>query len=281
MNPQTDQEIRAQMALVEQARQQLDKAMRPFTAEDIRQQEEVVSQMRAQLAGRANPYNSADLEQAVAAVEQARAQLAVAQANYDQTILPAPFSGVIGQRLLTAGAFASAQTPILTIVGPSVEVKITVEEARVGLMRPGQPVQLEVAAYPGETFTGLVTTVAPAGDARAHTFDVTIIPDNPGGRLMPGMFAQVRVTAIERSAATLVPKEAVVQQDGAAIVYVVAENRAQARVVQVGVSDDKNTEIVTGVEPGDQVVVVGSYGLKDGQPVQVPGERRAPAGGGS
>jgi hypothetical protein len=47
--------------------------------------------------------------------------------------------------------------------------------------------------------------------------------------------------------------------------------------VQVGVSDDKNTEIISGVEPGEQVVVVGSYGLREGQAVQVPGERRAPA----
>jgi RND family efflux transporter MFP subunit len=138
-----------------------------------------------------------------------------------------------------------------------------------------------VAAYPGETFTGRVTTVAPTGDARAHTFDVTIIPDVSDGRLMPGMFAQVRVTAVERGAATLVPKEAVVQQDGAAIVYVVANNRAQARVVQVGVSDDKSTEIISGVEPGEQVVIVGSYGLRDGQAVQVPGERRSQPASGS
>jgi RND family efflux transporter MFP subunit len=283
-NPQTDQEIRAQMALVEQARQQLDKAMRPFTAEEIRQQEQVVSQMRAQLAGRQNPYTSADVEQAVASLEQARAQLAVAQANYDQTVLPSPFTGVIGQRLLTVGAFASAQTPILTIVGPSAEVRITVEEARVGMMRPGQPVQLEAAAYPGETFTGRVSTVSPTGDARAHTFEVIIIPDNPEGRLMPGMFAQVRVTAVERNSATLVPKEAVIQQDNQAIVYVAAEGRAEQRVVQVGVSDEKNTEILSGIAPGEQVVVVGSYGLRDGQAVQVPGERgerRAPRGGGS
>ncbi len=280
INPSTDQDIRAQMALVDQAQQQLDKAMRPFTAEDIRQQEEVVAQMRAQLAGRANPYTSADVEAAVAAVEQARAQLAVAQANYDQTILPAPFGGVIGQKLLTTGAFASAQTPILTIVGPAVEVHITVEEARVGMVRPGQLVQLEFAAYPNEAFTGHVTTVSPTGDARAHTFDVTIVPDNNDGRLMPGMFAQVRVTAVEKTSATLVPKEAVIQQDTGSIVYVVEEGRARIRPVQVGVADDKNMEIVSGVNPGEQVVVVGSYGLKDNQPVQIPNERRPAAAGG-
>lgn len=279
VSPQTDQEIRAQMALVEQAQQQLDKAMRPFTAEEIRQQEEVVAQMRAQLASRANPYTSADVEAAVATLEQARAQLAVAEANYEQTILRAPFSGTIGQRLLTTGAFASAQTPILTIVGPRVEVKITVEEARIGIVRAGQTVQLEVAAYPGETFTGRVATISPTGDPRAHTFEVTIVPDDVQGRLLPGMFAQVRLTAAERTAATLVPKEAVIQQDSATMVFVVVDGRAQARTVQVGVSDDRNTEIVAGVEPGEQVVIAGGYGLRDGQPVQVPGGRRAPAGG--
>ncbi len=281
ISPSTDQDIRAQMALVDQAQQQLEKAMRPFTAEDVRQQEQVVAQMRANLAGRINPYTSADVEAAVAGVEQARSQLAVAQSNYDQTILPAPFSGVVGQRLLTTGAFASAQTPILTLVGPSAEVHITVEEARVGIVRPGQAVQLDVAAYPNEAFTGRVTTIAPAGDARAHTFDVTIVPDNNDGRLLPGMFAQVRLTAVERASATLVAKEAVIQQDAGSIVYVVEDGRARLRPVQVGVSDDKNVEIVSGLTAGETVVVVGSYGLKDNQPVTIPGERRsAPAGGG-
>jgi RND family efflux transporter MFP subunit len=161
----------------------------------------------------------------------------------------------------------------LTTVGPSAVVRVTVEEARIGLVRPGQAVRLDVPAYPNQTFTGRGTTIAPTGDTRAHTFDVRVVPDDNEGRLMPVMVAQVRVTAAERTMATLIPKEAVIQQDGGPIAYVVEEGRARVRFVQVGVSDEKNTEIVSGIHPGEKVVTIGTYGLQDNQAVRLPGER--------
>jgi membrane fusion protein (multidrug efflux system) len=112
-------------------------------------------------------------------------------------------------------------------------------------------------------------TIAPAGDARAHTFDAKIVPDSQDDRLMPGMFAQVRVVAAQKPDAILVPREAVVQQGGNTIVFVNDNGRAAARQVQLGMNDDRSTEILSGVAAGEQVVVVGQNGLRDGAPIQV------------
>lgn len=273
VTPSTENDLRAQRAQVEQARQQLEKAYLPSSTADIEQQQQVVAQMEAQLQARANPYTAVDLQAALAGLEQARANLAVAETNLAQAIVTAPFDGVVGQRMLNAGAFASNNAPIMVLVGNDSELHITVEEARVGALAPGQSVAFTTAAYPNTKFTGNVVAVAPLGDARAHTFDVTILPDQQDSRLMPGMFAQVQVTAAENTQAVLVPRDAIVQVGGAPTVFVVEAGLAVARQVQTGIVDEKAAEIVSGVVAGEPVVTLGQNGLKDQQPVQVPGGR--------
>src|SRR5205807_7651714 len=102
-------------------------------------------------------------------------------------------------------------------------------------------------------------------------FDVTIYPDTADSRLMGGMYAQVQVTAAQKTNAVLIPREAVVQQADGPAVFVVQDGKAQAHKVQLGISDDTNQEIASGVTAGDQVVTQGQNTLRDGQGVVVPG----------
>ena len=113
-----------------QAQQALVKAQRPGADTDLGQQQAVVDGLLAQLQAKQAPYTDVDLQAAVAAVAQAEAQVALAQANLDQTTVVAPFDGVVSQRLLTAGALASASAPIVVLTSNAVEVHVTVEEAR-------------------------------------------------------------------------------------------------------------------------------------------------------
>src|SRR5260370_37260902 len=123
----------------------------------------------AQLQSRQDTYTGSDLQAAVATVAQSEAAVALAQANLDQTTVVAPFDGVISTRALTSGAFATPQSPIMTLSSAAIEIHVTVEEARVAQVHPGLDVNLTVPAYPGETFPAEVVTLAPAGDARGHT----------------------------------------------------------------------------------------------------------------
>jgi membrane fusion protein (multidrug efflux system) len=273
--PNTEQDIQAQRDAVTQAQQNLQKVLHPGAETDLAQQQAALNQQTANLEKASTPYTDADLQSAVAGVAQAEAQVAVAQANLDQTVIQAPFDGVISQRQLTAGAFASPQTPVATLVSSDVEIHVTVEEARVGQVRPGQDVQLSVPAYPGVAIPGKVVTIAPAGDPRAHTFDAKIVPNSQDQRLLAGMFAQVQLTAAQKPDAILVPRESIVQQADGPVVFVADNGRAVARKVQLGMSDDKNVEILSGVSPGEQVVVAGQNGLKDGAAVQVVGDSQS------
>src|SRR5262249_39987581 len=156
------------------------------------------------LVGKQDAYTDADMQTAVAGVAQAEAGGSLAQANLDQTTGVAPFDGGIGNRALTSGAFATPSPTNLTLASTGVEVHVTVEEANLASVRPGQDVTLTVPAYPGETFPSKVVTVAPTGDPRAHTFDVKIVPNTQDQRLLPGMFAQVQIVAQQKPDALLV-----------------------------------------------------------------------------
>ncbi|HEX8968090.1 MAG TPA: efflux RND transporter periplasmic adaptor subunit, partial [Chloroflexota bacterium] len=262
-------DIQQAQAAINQARQNLVKAQQPGGATDLAQQQAVVDQMVANLQGKQDAYTDADLQAAVAGVAQAEAAVSLAQANLDQMTVLAPFDGVVGSKSLTVGAFATPSTPILALSSTGVEVHVTVEEAQLAQIRPGLDVQLGVPAYPGETFPARVVTVAPAGDPRAHTFDAKIVPSTQDQRLLPGMFAQVQVVASQKPDAILVPREAIVQQGTQSIVFVNNNGKAEQRQVQTGMSDNTNIEIVSGVAPGEQVVVVGQNSLHDGSPIQV------------
>jgi HlyD family secretion protein len=275
----TPEDQRQARAAVLQAQQALVKAQAPGGSTDLAQQQSVIDQMVAQLASKQDAYTDSDLQAAVATVAQSEAGVALAQANLDQTTVTAPFDGVVASKLLVPGAFATPQSPIMTVTSGSVEVHVTVEEARLAQVQPGLNVNLSVPAYPGVTFPATIVSVAPAGDTRAHTFDAKIVPTTPDGRLLPGMFAQVQVVAQQKSDALLVPKEAVVQQGNNQVVFVNDNGKASQRQVQVGITDDKSSEILSGINPGEQVVVVGQTGLRDGVPIRVVAPT-APAQGG-
>ena len=248
---------------------------------DVAAQRSLVETARATLETRKLPYTDADIAGARAAVAAAQAGVASARTSLDQTSVTAPFEGVIAQKLLEVGATVSAQTPIFVLVAKAVESHLTVDEARIGLIRPDMDAEVTVPAFPNRTFKGKIATIAPMGDARAHTFDVKVFAEDRESLLKPGMFAQVSVIAATKPNAILVPTASIVQQGNTSRVFVVVNGKAAAKTVKLGIADTTNTEITEGVAAGDQVVSVGQNVLRDGQAVAVatPGTGGArPAG---
>jgi RND family efflux transporter MFP subunit len=207
-------------------------------------------------------------------VDQAAASLEAARVNQAESVIRAPFNGVVAQRLISAGATVGTNTPIVSMVSKETEIVLQVEEARIGQVERNQPAQITVAAYPGEIFPGTVASISPTADARSRTFAVRVYPNDPQGRLRDGMFAQVGLQTPARQA-TLVPVQAIVNRSGRNIVFVVgADNRIQQREVTVGINDGRNVEILpgangqTGVQVGEEVAISALDVLSDGTLVQ-------------
>jgi HAE1 family hydrophobic/amphiphilic exporter-1 len=222
----------------------------------------------AQLAKAQVPFTSEDLQGAQAGVQQALAALDLARTQRDDAFITAPVDGLISAKSTTVGAMVGPQAPIATLVSDAVEIAVPVEEAQFPTIRPGQAVTITTPAYPGETFTGSVISISPSGDTRSRSFTARLRPDDPLGKLRPGMYLQVSIATAEKPAVPVVPRDSLLQRQGQTSVFVIgADNKAVLRPVQTGILTGSTAEIVQGLQPGEKVVVVGGEDLQDGQAV--------------
>lgn len=266
-NPDPRDVAQAQAA-AEQARANLAKTANadPYA---VQQQAAALDQARAQLDSRLRPFTEQDIRVAAAAVDQAAAGLEATRVQAAESIIRAPFNAVIAQKLLSPGAMASPNTPIVSLVSKDVEVVVQVEEARLGQVQRGQAASLQVAAYPGRQIPAAVSAVAPSADTRSRTFPVRVVPTQQDGTLRDGMFAQVTIQGVGQPA-LLVPNAAIVTRAGRSQVFAVTDNRAQARELRLGETDGTFTAVADGsVAEGDQVVVTNPDALTDGAPVAI------------
>jgi RND family efflux transporter MFP subunit len=227
-----------------------------------------VAQAEAGLRARRNPFSEQDILAAQAQVDQAIAQLELAQLNARETLVMAPVDGIVSERQVSAGATVGPQSSIVTIVPPSLELLVQVEEAQLGQVSEGQIVRLSVPAYPNQLFSGQVRSIAPVLDPRSRTASVRIVPtEDHGGKLKAGMFARLNIVTANQSNAMLVPREAVLnlQPGSQGTVVVVAEgNRAQRLPVRVGLVNDQFAEILAGISEGQMVALNRLNELSDG-----------------
>jgi len=198
----------------------------------------------------------------------APAQLAQARANYENTILTSPVTGVVTARNVDPGELASPSLPVLTIVNiDTVLVETTASEGQINRLKPGQEVEVRIDAAGDKTFKGVIATVSPAANPQSKAYPVKIRIDNPDGLLKPGMFATVDLGGGGET--LMVPRDAVVFRDTQRIVFVVEGDRVRVREVAVGESDGKNIAITSGLNEGETVVVSGQSVLSDGAKVLV------------
>ncbi|OYW24421.1 MAG: hypothetical protein B7Z44_20500 [Caulobacter sp. 12-67-6] len=147
-----------------------------------------------------------------------------------------------------------------------------------GQVRPGQPATATLAAYPGETFSGRVTAVLPQAQVESRTLQVRIELPNRGGRLRPGMFANVQLTSTARPA-ILVPTEAIIRTGKRNLVMLALPGgRYQPAEVQIGQSARDKTEILAGLSEGERIVASGQF-LIDSE-ASLSGVQARPIGGG-
>lgn len=173
----------------------------------------------------------------------------------------APVAGVVTELNAREGMTVAAGAPLFRINGlDPVWVNAEVPESAAAQVRPGSAVEASTAAYPGDSFKGRVGAILPEVDAATRTLKARIELANPGGKLVPGMFATVRLAPAARAQSLLVPSEAVIQTGARSVVMVAAgDGRFAAAEVETGAEADGMTEIRKGLEAGQKVVVSGQF----------------------
>ncbi|MGO1078902.1 efflux RND transporter periplasmic adaptor subunit [Inquilinus sp. CA228] len=253
------------------------------------------------LRSRGNAPQS-DLDSANAELLKAQAQLARAQATIEKKAVMAPFAGIVGIRKIDIGRYVAPGDALVTLQRlDQVYADFTLPEQAFSRISQGQKVEVRADAFPDEAFRGEVTGIEPVVDAASRMVRVRATIDNPGLKLRPGFFANVRLILPERPNVVTVPQTAITFSLYGDTVFVIREKQAEAGqqqpadqpaekpaasgdgsqppagpqlaveqvFVRVGQRQGNVAEIVEGVKAGDQVVTSGQLKLQNGFPVVI------------
>lgn len=189
----------------------------------------------------------------------------------ENTVLVSPISGVVTARNYDPGDMSGAM-PIITVaqVNP-VKIVINVSESELANIRKGMPAQVTFDTYGDEIFNSTITMVSPTVDTNSRTFGVEISMKNNDGRILPGMFGRVKLE-LGTANHVVVPDRAVVKQPGSGNHYVYVYNddgTVSYNKVELGQRIGNTYELLSGVEPGSNVVITGQTKLANGTAVEV------------
>ena len=238
-------------------------------------------QRRTQVEATSNQYRAARnaAQQQFRMLEGAKARLALARKSLADTVVRAPFGGLVMERKVSVGDFVTRGTKVATVVKIApLRVELTVPEQSAGLVAPGQTVRLQVDAFPGRHFEGQVRYVSPAfrPDQRALTIEA-VVP-NPDDALKPGMFAAAEVMLPSSAPSVVVPSSAVTTVAGVSHVFVVRGASVEQRMITRGLTLGQVTEVLQGLSAGELVATSRVESLADGAQVRVgPGAAQPPA----
>jgi Cu(I)/Ag(I) efflux system membrane fusion protein len=189
------------------------------------------------------------------------AQVERSGATHPVFTVSAPLGGVIQTLDVRAGMTLAQGMTLARINGlETVWVEAALPELQAGLVRPGQPVEVRLAAYPGEVARGRVIAILPEANAESRTLRVRAELPNREARYRPGMFAQVRFAAGESASVLFVPSEAVIRTGRRDMVLAVGDDGAFHPVeVRTGREGDGRTAILGGLAEGQKVVASGQF----------------------
>lgn len=267
------EDVRAAELRVKAAREMLSQAQRTGDAHVAQSRAALRQAVQGGLQVAAKRQDAVSMQEQTA---QKSAELAAAQAAASTTVLRAPISGVVIHRSANPGDIADPAAPILEIADPgelNLVASLPVEQG--ASVHPGERVRVDSE---GQAVGGRVLSVG-AVDPQTNLLSVRIAVSNPSGKLRPGAFATAKIVVHTDPRGLVIPNTAVVSREGKSVVFTVsADGTAHERTVTLGSEQDGETEVRSGLKPGERVIRLGQYELSDGARVKPVGE---PSAGGA
>lgn len=189
--------------------------------------------------------------------------------DLSNTVINAPFAGILTRRFVAEGGFVTSGAQIFEITDfSSLVARVYVPERELDRIAVGQPAEIVGKAAKNRQGIGEVRRIAPIVDATTGTVKVTIgLPDSlVGGEtgFLPGMYAEVTLTTEIHENVPLVPTPALVHDEEQTFVFIAEGDRAKKVLLEIGLSDNDFVEVTKGLEAGARIIVAGQSGLKDG-----------------
>ncbi|HZU27014.1 MAG TPA: efflux RND transporter periplasmic adaptor subunit [Bryobacteraceae bacterium] len=208
-------------------------------------------------------------------LEASKAKLVHDQALYSYSRITAPFDGVVTQRyanlgaLMQAGTNSTQATPLVRLSQENLyRLVIPVPESYVRYIKVGDPVEVRVPAL-NKSFRGKVTRFSVDVTADTRTMHTEVDIPNPNNQLLPGVYAEAVLTLNQQADAPVVPLQALNHNGNQSSVFVVGpDNRVEDRPITIGVQTPNYVEVMSGVRPGEKVIITDRSGIKPGEQVK-------------
>jgi membrane fusion protein (multidrug efflux system) len=212
--------------------------------------------------------SQSDVDAKISANAVNQARLSSAKTRLDKTVIRAPFTGIVGLRQVSPGAYVAIGDPLVTLtqVDP-LKLDVRVPEIYLARVAPGQKLTAELDAFPGQKFAGAVAAVDPQLDPNGRSVVLRASLANPDGRLRPGLFARVTLELGKRENALQIPEQALWPQGEKQMVYVVKDGKAELVEVKIGARKAGWVEILSGLTAQSEVITAGQLKIGPGAPV--------------
>lgn len=198
----------------------------------------------------------------------AEAAVSLATARLAKMEIRAPFSGVIGLRVVSVGDYVKEGTDVVNLESiDALKVDFRVPEIYLSQVQTGQTLSISLDALPGKSFEGKVFALNPLLDSAGRSLVIRAVVSNPDRSLRPGMFARVKLITRDERDALVIPEQAIVPQGDEQYVYRIVDGKATRVKVAIGQRRDAKVEVLNGLAPNDVVVTAGQLKLRDGMPV--------------
>lgn len=203
--------------------------------------------------------------QAAAAINTASANIKNIQVQIDNATIKSPITGILTNQSVNIGAVVSPGVPVISIVDTSIlKMKSTVTQDTLPLLSVGQEIDITIDSYPDSKFKGTISSLGPIAVNTGEIFPVEIAINNKGS-LTAGLSAHASMNT--KIKGVVVPSAAVIQNNGESCVFVIKEHIAVRRAVKTGLKNDSGTQILNGLNAGEQVAVTNVNTLTDNMPV--------------
>jgi HlyD family secretion protein len=272
----TQQDINQRQAVVNEVRQALRQSQLGSRKEDVAGFAAEVAQAKSALQQAKNGSRPEEIEQLTAAVAVARAQVQAAQSQFQDSLVVAPFAGLITQRYASIGAFvtpttsasssSSATSTSIVALAKDLEVKAKVPEVDIGKIKLGQKVEITADAFSDKPFQGTVRLVAPEAviEQNVTSFEVRVQIDSGKDVLKSGMNVNTVFSGDRTTNALTIPAVAISSKRGQTGVYTPDENsEPKFKVIKVGATIKDKIQVIEGLKSGDRVFIDVPKGFKD------------------
>lgn len=250
----------------------LDSALTQADLDDVRARFELAEANQKRTSALAKSGNATQRanDEAATTLATARAALALVEARLNKLSIRAPFSGVLGVRNVSVGAYLNPGVAIVNLEKiDQLKVDFKVPESYLARIRVGQTLELMVDALPGQSFSGTIYAIDPMVDVNGRALNIRARLPNPDLTLRPGLFARIAIKSVGTQAGVFVPEEAIVPRGEQALVYRVVDGKVQETVVRLGARKAGEVEVLEGLAGDAVVVTAGQHRLRDGAPVEV------------